>query len=271
MIFFPSFLLLQVQKSPPPMYRFNGVHELKIHSVLTFVGNIPIFGGQQGTAIADLGFKAEVTQIPGMKFNVWTTLTDFKLNFNKTDLPISLKDALKYFPKTLYVASTDGSYEQKGAIPPEPPVRLPGLSLGTVPVISFLPVRLSPLMTVAGTSFEYSQPVPGGQEQVKVNYGTQFGDRIALTFTHYIRTSGYEDAAEMVTSDPQNRVSQVVMEDHGLGSAIYSLKTGMITNVQCDDRAEYKVENLASHKKSKRHLTRHLSIDISEVQPNTAG
>ena len=244
-------------------YSFHNAKTLQISTLMTFSGDIPILGGQKGDATASLEFHVHKLADTGKKLKFSEELTQFHVEFNQTVLPISVQDAVKYFPKTSFEFDSGGTYRALSSPPKKVPVQLPGLSLVNVPRISFLPLQLPVGLGPKGSTGVYSEKVNGGVARFRLIIGDSAPMGTAINFTYSFERTGLEDAAEMLTTNRKDAVSKVAMTDHGKGLAVFSPSWGAIINVQMSDKAQYKVVNLSSHKTTYRHLVRKVFINVT--------
>lgn len=266
-MFFPFLVFLGSSFQLPQAmeYRIDQGKQFEIATQMTFAGDIPIFGGQQGKAEAKMTFHVKGLPEFDSKMTAEVNLTQFQVSFNGTTLPVTLKDAVKYFPATQFTFDTFGSYTAL-SVPPKPaPVRLPGLSIENVPRISFLPLKLSEGLKAEGSKADVSDSILGGSQdfQIKVDQVTTIDAKLSFTFQS--KAAGFEDAAEMIVNSQKDAESRVLVTENGKGSAVYSYATGLLTDVKFSGEATYKVYNLATHKISYRHLKRSVTIHLSQV------
>lgn len=233
---------------------------------ITFEGDIPILGGQQGKAAASAVFNVDFASPVDGKAKIIESLTQFKVNFNGFDLPLTLNDALKYFPKSSFLVGADGTYQGLTKTAITPPVRLPGLSVENVPRISFAPFQLPAGLAAVGDKADYDEPVPGGKQTVELTVASRTDDAVTLTVAYHSTTSGLEDSAQMVTTDPKSAANKVSTSDAGTGKAVFSLTKGMFTSVDLNDMAVTDVTAIDTGKKSQRRLARGVKIVLGKAK-----
>lgn len=251
-------------------YRFPISGTAKIDLSLSFDGDIPILGGQHGKANAKAQFEAVFAAPVNGKASITDSLKSFQVDFNGFQLPLTLKDALKYFPTTTFLTDPSGGYESQSKTNIKTPVRLPGLSLDNVPRITFAPFQIPPGLIAVGDQASYDAKIQGGTETVQLKVMMISTDRILLSVHYVSHTSGLEDSAEMVTDDPKSAASKVETTDEGSGTAVYSKKLGMFSGVSITDNAVTKVTAIDTHAKTERKLNRVMTIALQMESPSSS-
>ena len=266
-------LLMAPDSSNTPQYIFSSKSPAYYQVSLKFDGFVPVFGGQKGDATAkfDLEVKPTAPQTASPDsakaiITVLASLKSFALSFNGALLPVSLKDALKFFSPTRYSFMPDGSKLTVFGAVKLPPVRLPGLDMAHVPRLSFLPCELP---TVAGQLLTYSEPIPGGSENVTVSFhpdATRSG-MLDFAIQENSKSTYLQDVADQVVTDRANADAEVKMVDTGKGSGKFDVGKHQFVSFTMTDDIVSTVHSLHDGTVLQHHLKRTVLIQSLDHLP----
>ena len=140
----------------PAAYKFDAgaLHTYKVN--VQFEGYLPVLGGNEGIVDVKMGVKVEGLKPEGEALRAASELTAFELNFNEVPLPLTLENAVEYFPRTTIQATPLCKILKSDAPNIALPVRLPGLDVKRFPDITYMPLELPAGGLEAGNSWTFT-------------------------------------------------------------------------------------------------------------------
>ena len=147
---------------------------------VSFDGYMPVLGGQEGTAQADLEFSVQGLA-PDSQGNpqASTELQGLKFAFNGANLPLDIEKAKAYFPKTTLSITPQGKVLKTDAPNVSLPIRLPGLDIKRIPDLTFLPVEFPLNGIEAGGVWSFKKLFGDSEVDYELKDGDSMRSRIA--------------------------------------------------------------------------------------------
>lgn len=225
-------------------------------------GNIPVMGGQQGTAQVDLTLNVK----GGPESKATYELTDAGIAFNQSKLSfLTLDQFTKFFPKTSLELAPSGKVVSTTAVDSKLPVRLPGLDQKRLPETTFLPVELPAGPVDAGFEWTFSRPF-SGSDAVYTCRVTQISGDIATLSVKVKQDLEYdENESQEAVKDKSDAVHHVKTSMIGEGSVVFSLGEGAIVTSELNSTAVSQVTDLETKQNSERKMTSRLSVSRKSV------
>lgn len=263
MVLFPCLLLAQEAAT----YRFDAKTDLVYQVDLALEGDIPILGGQTGLAEVRL-IVAVKGQAPKTQGTLATTtqLKEFQIKFNKEPIPLTLDDALPFFPITTLSLSPNGKVLKTDAKKADVPVRIPGLDSQRLPETVFLQVLFPAQPLAQGLAWDFEKPFGESNaaysvraESVKDGLAT-----LKLTFSQQYQT--LEDEALNVVAKPVDAFAEVSTKVTGTGTVLFDVNRGVVTQGDLSGKAVSSLVELASKNKSQRTLQIRLKSKLVQAE-----
>ena len=228
---------------------------------LKLKGYLPIFGGQEGSAEADivLGLQGQAADADGSG-RLSYELKDLQVLFNEAKFPLSLDTAKPFFPKTTISFSPQGKVLKTDAPDVKLPVRLPGLDVKKFPEVTFMSVELPPDGITAGKTWTYKKPLGDSVVNVEAKAVSVQDSKVDVEFTVKQAFDTMEDAGKGIPTNPKDAVSNVHTEMTGTGTASLDPALGLLKISHLEADAVSTVTEIATKAVTTRKL--HTSVDV---------
>lgn len=161
-----------------------------------FDGYLPVLGGKDGSAEADLAIGV-VGLDPDKDGNprVRSQIDGLKMSLNGAVLPLNAKNIQAFFPPTTISLSPQGQVLKTDAPDAKLGVQLPGLDAKRFPDVSYLPIEFPLDGIEQGKPFEFKKRF-GDTDMAYTVTPTRLGDaEIELSVVTAQDYDGYEDAS----------------------------------------------------------------------------
>lgn len=231
---------------------------------LVVEGNIPVLGGQQGTAQVDLAMRVSAGAAPAGSLGATYELTDAGIAFNQSKLSfLTLDQFTKYFPRTSLTLAPSGKVLTTTAVDSKLPVRLPGLDQKRLPETTFLPVELPGAPVEAGFEWSFARPFSGSDVVYTCRVTELSGDKAVIAVKIRQELEYDENESQEAVTDKADAVHHVKTSMKGEGTVV--LVSGAVLTSDMKSVAVSQVTNLETKQTTERRMTSNLTVSRAVV------
>lgn len=233
---------------------------------LKLKGFLPVFGGTEGTAEADivLGLLGQAPDTDGSG-RLSYELKDLQVLFNDAKFPLTLDTAKPYFPKTTISFSQLGKVLKTDAPDIKLPVRLPGLDVKKFPEVTFMGVELPAEGVTEGKTWTYKKPLGDSEVDFEAKAVAVEAGKVDVEFTVKQAFDSQEDAGKGIPTNPKDAVSNVHTEMTGTGHATLDPSIGLLRASHLEADAVSTVTDIATKAVSTRKLHTIVDVKLSDL------
>lgn len=191
----------------------------------TFEGVLPILGGEQGKAQAELvveveGLERDSSQRLGAKHEI----KQVAISYNDALLPFSTKNIDSFFPKTTIRYDDRGKVLATDAPKAVMPVRLPGLDSKRFPEICYLPIELPGGELSMGRKWSFARTF----NELKLDYAAEVresSDEFAVIYVKLSHDSTrFEDGNGVKVESREGAAFEISEKIAGQGEIRFDLR-----------------------------------------------
>lgn len=245
----------------PAAYKFDpgATNTYKVN--VQFEGYLPVLGGNEGIVDVKMGVKVEGLSPEGSALRAASELTAFELNFNEVPLPLTLENAVEYFPRTTIQATPFGKILKTDAPNVALPVRLPGLDVKRFPDITYMPLELPESGLEAGKSWTFTKQFDGAPMNYQCVVQSVDGDKGVVSVKVNQKFDTLENEAMEIVTDPAKAVRKVQNTMTGTGTVTFDLKVGAVSGFEMVNNSTGQVEMIKTGLKSERKLKTTIKVN----------
>ncbi len=234
-------------------------------AIIQLDGFIPIFGGNEGTAVVEIDLHTE--GLAGSKAGEMRSsseITGFRATFNDAAVPLD-KDSVKaYFPKTTIRLSAHGKILESDAPDIKLPVRLPGLDVKRFPDITYVPLEFPEKSVEVGERWVFTKMFGESEVRYECRFVGVESDRATIEIALGQSFEVLEDAALEVTTDSREAERRVKTTMVGVGTVVFDVVRGTVVHAHIVNESVGKVTELSDGSTSERRLTTTFDIRLLE-------
>ncbi len=244
----------------PVAYQFEPGVTQRYDVTVKFEGFLPVLGGNEGVVDVAMGVKVLGGGAKEQNLKATNELTAFEIKFNEAKLPLTLENAVDYFPLTNITVSPLGQIVANDAPDKVLPVRLPGLDVKRFPDITYVPIVLPSEGIETGRSWTFKRSFGGSD----LNYTctaknvTEAQAQIEVKIAQEYET--LENEALEVVAKEADAVSRVKTTMTGQGEVLFDLKVGAPNKVVMVNSAVSTVTPLKGGESKTRSLKSTLNL-----------
>jgi hypothetical protein len=243
-------------------YRLSPGDEHHFLLKTVFEGFIPVLGGYDGKAEADLGVVIRGAEREGDGLAATSELTSFELKFDGEKLPLFLESAQDFFPKTRFEFTEQGKMTKTDAPKKDLPVRLPGLDAQRFSDITFLPVELNKDGLDNGTKWSFSRPFVGAPLNYDCEVIKTEGTVVKIDVAVRQKFSGFEDEALQIVESKDEAAVETETEMSGKGAVYFDTNLGLAVKAVMKAESHTKVTDIETGEMSERDLKTTFTVTL---------
>ena len=237
---------------------------------VAFDGFLPILGGNEGKAEVGMTVRVQGMEKDGANLQASNEMTTFSIAFNGSKLPLTIDDAVEYFPKTTVLVTPTGKIVKNDAPNKSLPVKLPGLDVKRFPDITYLPIELPSGEVAVGDSWDFKKSFGGADLNYTCTLSKVDGDRLTVGVKVNQEYTVLENDALEVVQDRKDAVSEVTTTMNGTGKVVFDAKNGHVVSVVVNNKSVSKGENFLDKVAIDRKLDSTLRVSLIEPDARVA-
>lgn len=257
--------LLLAVATAPMAYGFGPETKLTYDVNVGFDGFLPVLGGNQGKVEVTMAVDVRGLAPEGEDLRASNEITAFEIVFNGAKLPLSLENAVEYFPKTTVRLSASGKILANDAPERRLPVRLPGLDVKRFPDITYVPIELASGEAEVGRSWEFKRAFGDSDMAYSCRLESLEGDLAKVAVQVRQDYTVLENSALEVVADRADAEAEVTTVLEGSGTVTFDLARGVARKVDMANEAVSKVKPLDGSAPSERRLKTVLSVEAKSL------
>lgn len=245
-------------------YTFSAGSQLDYRVDVSFEGFLPVLGGNEGRADVGMDVKVLGLGADGENLKASNELTSFEISFNGSKLPLTLDNAIDYFPKTQVSLTPQGKIVKSDAPDRSLPVKLPGLDVKRFPDITYLPVEFSAKPVEVGEEWSFSKNFGGSDLVYKCQIQEVKGTLMTVAVKVRQEYTVLENDALEVVKNREDAVSEVTTVMTGTGTIVFDQGKGAVQSVRMKNQSVSTGENFVDKVKISRKLDSELKVDLKK-------
>lgn len=243
-------------------YTFNPTTDLSYRVDVSFDGFLPVLGGNEGRADVGMDVKVLGREKDGELLQASNELTSFSMAFNGSKLPLTLENAVDYFPKTKVSLSASGKILKTDAPDRSLPVRLPGLDVKRFPDITYLPVEFPANPIEIGEEWQFKKNFGGNDLLYTCQINELKGSIMSIGVKVRQEYTVLENDALEVVKKREDAVSEVTTVMNGSGTVVFDQSIGAVTSLRMVNKSVSTGENFVDKIKISRKLDSELKVNL---------
>lgn len=243
-------------------YGFGPSTALDYKVDVVFDGFLPILGGNQGKAEVGMTVRVNGLAADGANLRASNEMTSFSLAFNGSSLPLTLDNAVEYFPKTTVSLTPQGKIVKNDAPNKSLPVKLPGLDVKRFPDITYLPIELPAGEVAVGDQWSFKKSFGGADLDYTCTLSKVDDDRMTVGVKVKQEYTVLENDALEIVKDRADAVAEVTTTMNGTGTVIFDSENGHVVSVVMNNKSVSKGENFVDKIKIDRKLDSNLTVKL---------
>lgn len=255
--------------APPFAYALPPQKTASYAVTLKLNGFLPVFGGSDGTAQADivLGLQGQTPDADGSARLAYE-LKDLQVYFNEAKFTtITVENAKPFFPRTTISFNPNGKVLKTDSPDIHLPIRLPGLDSKRFPEITFLGIELPSDGVTEGKTWTYKKPFADSEVDVEAKAVSVQDGKVEVEYKVKQSFDTQEDAGKGIPANPKDAVANVHTEMSGTGKATLDSTVGLLKTSHLEADAVSTVTDIATKAVSTRKL--HTTVDVKLGDTNT--
>jgi hypothetical protein len=257
--------LLLAAATAPMAYGFGPETKLTYDVQVGFDGFLPVLGGNQGKVEVTMAVDVRGLTPEGDDLRASNEITAFEIVFNGAKLPLSLENAVEYFPKTTVRLTPAGKIVGNDAPDRRLPVRLPGLDVKRFPDITYIPIELAAGEAEVGHTWEFKRAFGDSDMDYSCRLDGLEGDLARVAVKIRQEYTVLENSALEVVGDRADAEAEVRTVLEGTGTVTFDLARGVARLVEMANEAVSTVKPLDGSAPKERRLKTVLRVEAKSL------
>lgn len=199
---------------------------------VVFDGFLPILGGNEGKAEVGMAVRVNGLAAEEGALRASNEMTAFTIKFNGASLPLTLENAVEYFPKTTVSLTPQGKITKSDAPNISLPVKLPGLDVKRFPDITYLPVELPVGGMVEGQPWTFTKSFGDADLVYTCQLEKVAGSLATIGVTVKQEYTVFENDFMEVVKERADAVAEVKTVMNGKGTVVFDTSGGFVRSVK---------------------------------------
>lgn len=250
----------------PAAYSFGPSTSVDYKVEVAFDGFLPILGGNEGKAEVKMDVLVKGLEGAGSNLRASNEMTSFEIAFNGAKLPLTLDNAVEYFPKTTVEVTPLGKIVKNDAPDKQLPVKLPGLDVKRFPDITYLPMELPSGGVEVGKEWTFSKSFGGADLVYDCTVRTLDGEMVTIGVKVKQEYEVWENDALEIVTDEAEAAARVKTVMNGKGTIVFDLEDGVVNSVLMENKSVSKGETVDGKEKIDRKLDSTLKVKRVESE-----